>query len=299
MGERPQDTCFAGASFQKGLVFVSKQKLRMWIGCGIVILGLLGMAYPFVSDLWNQGHVSRLIEDYEVAVLDMPDDMYTDMKIAAEAYNATLVGDERRFEVTDSSHAEYESLLDVTGTGIMCYIEIPALDVRLPVYHTTDETVLQVAVGHLEGSSLPVGGPSTHTAISGHSGLVTAQLFTSLEKLSVGNRFYIHVLDETRVYEVDEIHTVLPDETELLAITPGEDYVTLITCTPYGVNSHRLLVRGTFVGLQEEVGTVPEEVIQSDTSSVGLEQVMFCMSLVGTGILIFVLLLMRRRRKQS
>lgn len=290
---------FAGASLQKGLAVVLKQKLRLWIGCGIVVLGLLGMAYPFVSDLWNQDHASRLIEDYNIAVSDMSDDRYADMKAAADVYNAALVEDEGRFEITDSSHAEYENLLDVTGTGIMCYIEIPALDIRLPVYHTTDETVLQVAVGHLEGSSLPVGGPSTHTAISGHSGLVTAQLFTSLEKLSVGNRFYIHVLDETRVYEIDEINTVLPDETDLLAITPGEDYVTLITCTPYGVNSHRLLVRGTFVGLQEEVGTVPEEVIQSDMASVGLEQVMFCLSLAGTGVLLFVLLFMRRRRKCS
>lgn len=270
-------------------------KLRIIIGLVIVFAGVAGLSYPYFSNVWNQSHASRLISEYETVVASLDDHGYEQVRSEAEAYNEALSRNPERFLVTEESHVEYESIMDVTGTGILCYLEIPSLDIRLPVYHTTDETVLQVAAGHMEGTSLPVGGASVHSVISGHSGLVTAQLFTQLEELEEGDVFYIHVLDETRIYEVKGIHTVLPDETDLLAICPGKDLVTLVTCTPYGVNSHRLLVTGSFAGLLSEEDVVDAVIVNRE--AVGMELIMLHAAIGILVILISVgiIVLIRRR----
>ena len=163
---------------------------------------------------------------------------------AAHAYNERLVTNSDRWHMTDEQKREYDATLDVTGTGIMGYVTIPRIKVKLPVYHGTSDGVLQIAAGHLAGTSLPVGGATTHAVVSGHTGLPSARLLTGLDELKKGDTFAFHVLDETYTYQVDQISVVLPSEISKLNIEPGADYATLITCTPYGVNSHRLLVRG-------------------------------------------------------
>jgi sortase A len=178
------------------------------------------------------------------------------MLSAARRYNEELLEKPFRWKMTEQEKAEYESILDISGTGIMGYIEIPTINVSLPIYHGTDEGVLQVAIGHLEGSSLPVGGASTHTVVSGHRGLPSAKLFTDLDKLNQGDRFVIRVLDEVYTYEVDRILIVQPDDISGLSIENGMDYCTLVTCTPYAVNTHRLLVRGHRVENDKEAKEV-------------------------------------------
>ena len=206
--------------------------------------GLLG--YPTFADWWNSFHQSRAIAGYSEQVSQIDDAEYEKMLKDAHAYNRELLkkGD-GRFNMTDEERKVYDSLLDVTGTGIMGYVEIPKINVSLPIYHGTDETILQIAVGHIEGSSLPVGGEGTHCVISGHRGLPSAKLFTDLDQLQEGDIVQITVLDETLTYEIDQIRIVLPNELEDLAIDPKKDYLTMVTCTPYGINSHRMLVRGT------------------------------------------------------
>ncbi len=210
----------------------------------IFLTGLSLLLYPTISDWWNSFHQSKAIAEYAEQVTNMDDDTYEKLLEAARKYNAALLEKVDRYEMSDSEKEEYESLLNVSGVGIMGYIEIPLIDCSLPIYHTTRESVLQIAVGHLEGTSLPVGGSGTHCAFSGHRGLPSARLFTDLDKLSEGDTFMIHVLDETLTYEVDQILTVEPFDMDPLEIDAGKDYCTLVTYTPYGVNTHRLLVRG-------------------------------------------------------
>jgi len=210
----------------------------------LMLTGLALLAYPTVSNFINERTQSRIVAGYTRAVAELPPEDYTEMKATAEAYNLELAANEDRFVVEKFDEERYQSLLDVSGTGIMCYVEIPKIKVSLPVYHGTDEAVLQVAVGHIRGSSLPIGGPGTHVAISGHRGLPSAQLFTKLNELAVGDVFQLVTMGEVLVYKVDQVEVVLPDEIELLAIEEGRDLCTLVTCTPYGVNSHRLLIRG-------------------------------------------------------
>lgn len=211
----------------------------------VFLTGLSLLLYPSVSDYWNSFHQSRAIATYagEVAALD--DNTYEHLWQAAEDYNRTLVGRANPFlPMSGEEQAEYDSLLNVAGSGVMGYIEIPEIKCSLPIYHGTDEAVLQIAVGHIQGSSLPVGGVGTHCVLSGHRGLPSAKLFTNLDRLKEGDVFLLRVLDETLTYEVDQIRIVEPHQVEDLAIDPERDYCTLVTCTPYGVNSHRLLVRG-------------------------------------------------------
>lgn len=210
----------------------------------MLLLGLSLLLYPTFADYWNSLHQTRAIATYaeEVAVLD--DDKYIELWEDAIAYNKTLSEKENQYFVDDESLVVYESLLNITGSGIMGSIEIPSIGCNLPIYHGVDESVLQVAVGHLEWTSLPTGGESTHCVMSGHRGLPSARLFTDLDQLQPGDTFMLHILDETLTYEVDQILIVLPYETDALLIEEGKDLCTLVTCTPYGVNSHRLLVRG-------------------------------------------------------
>lgn len=210
----------------------------------VFFIGLSLLLYPMFSDYWNSFHQSRAIASYAENVANINNAEYDRLTAEAIAYNRTLTGRNLRLMLTDEETELYDSTLDVTGTGIMAYIEIPKIKCSLPIYHGTDEGVLQIAIGHIAGTSLPVGGESTHCVLSGHRGLPSARLFTDIDQLVAGDEFMIRTLDEVLTYEVDKILIVLPHEIDPLEIVEGEDYCTLVTCTPYGVNTHRLLVRG-------------------------------------------------------
>lgn len=222
----------------------------------ILLAGLCLLLYPIVSDYWNSFHQSRAIASYSEAVTKIDDSLYDQMLEEAAVYNTTLVGNGIYYNMTELDLERYESELDITGTGIMGYVEIPTISCTLPIYHGSDEAVLQIAVGHLEGTSLPVGGENTHCVLSGHRGLPSAKLFSDIDQLVVGDRFMLRVLDEVLTYEVDLISIVLPDEFEKLEIENGKDLCTLVTCTPYGVNTHRLLVRGHRVETEKEKAAI-------------------------------------------
>ena len=222
----------------------------------ILLAGLSLLLYPSVSNYWNSLHQTRAIATYAEEVANLDNDAYDQLWQDAASYNQSLLTRSNTYLLSDEQKAEYERLLDVSGLGVMGNIEIPEIDVSLPIYHGTEESVLQIAVGHLEWSSLPVGGESTHCVLSGHRGLPSAKLFTNLDKLREGDTFLLRVLDEVLTYEVDQILIVEPRETAALHIVEGEDYCTLVTCTPYGVNTHRLLVRGHRIENIEEAKVV-------------------------------------------
>ena len=250
-----------------------------------LLIGLSLLLYPTVSNYWNQFHQSRAIATYTDAVVALDEDAYAQLWQDAQAYNQELLRLQDRFIPTEEETARYNALLNVAGNGIMGYIEIPAIGVSLPIYHGTSDTVLQIAVGHIEGSSLPVGGLGTHCVLSGHRGLPSAKLFTDLDQLAVGDLFTLRVLDEVLTYQVDQIHIVLPYELDLLEPDPDLDLCTLVTCTPYGVNSHRLLVRGVRVETVEEAAPV---FVSAD--AVQIEPVLVA-PLVAAPILLVLLLL--------
>lgn len=210
----------------------------------ILAAGLILLSYPTVSDYWNSFHQSRAIASYAEAVAQIDENQYEKIWEDARQYNTQMPDEKKRWTLSDDQRQDYERQLNIGGTGVMGYIEIPSIQVSLPIYHGTSEGVLQIAVGHIEGSSLPVGGVGTHCVLSGHRGLPSARLFTDLNKVEEGDHFILRVLDETLTYEVDQIHIVEPNDLHYLKIENGEDLCTLVTCTPYGVNSHRLLVRG-------------------------------------------------------
>ena len=224
------------------------------------LAGLSLLLYPFVSNQWNNYRQSRLISSYDSTVSQMESEGSIDYEAEwerAHAYNEALLpsilpDSFAVAEASDEPDEEYMACLYIAGDEMMGTVEIPKINIELPIYHTTDETVLERAAGHLEGSSLPVGGESTHAVISAHRGLPSASLFTDLDQLEEGDHFLLHVLDDTLAYEVDKISVVEPEETQDLAVEEGEDLVTLLTCTPYGVNSHRLLVRGHRVPYEPE-----------------------------------------------
>ena len=220
------------------------------------LAGLSLLLYPFVANQWNNYRQSRLISSYDSAVSQMESEGSIDYEeewARAKAYNEALLPSilPDSFAVAEASE-EYMACLNIAGDEMMGTVEIPKINIELPIYHTTDEDVLERAAGHLEGSSLPVGGESTHAVISAHRGLPSASLFTDLDQLEEGDHFLLHLLDDTLAYEVDKISVVEPEETQDLAVEEGEDLVTLLTCTPYGVNSHRLLVRGHRVPYEPE-----------------------------------------------
>lgn len=207
-------------------------------------LGLSLLLYPTISDYWNSFHQTKAIADYTQAVENLDKEDYEKLWKEAEEYNRKLLLKGNRWKLSQKEKKEYEKLLDVGSRGIIGSVEVPKIDVNLPIYHGVEETILQIAIGHIEGSSLPVGGKSTHCVLSGHRGLPSAKLFTDLDQLEEGDIFILHVLDRTLTYEVDQIRIVEPDNMSELDIQEGRDLCTLVTCTPYGVNSHRLLVRG-------------------------------------------------------
>ena len=210
----------------------------------VLLAGLALLLYPSVSNYINTRHQSHAVSTYEAQISTLSEEDYAPLLEAAEAYNEALVDNEDRFLQTDEDAAQYNALLNPTGNGIIGYVEIDEIAVKLPIYHGTDDSVLQVGAGHIEGTSLPIGGAGTHCGISGHRGLPSAMLFTDLDKLKLGDVFTIHTLDLVLTYQVDQILVVEPSNVDALAIEPGKDYCTLVTCTPYGINSHRLMVRG-------------------------------------------------------
>ncbi|MBQ1223635.1 MAG: class C sortase [Oscillospiraceae bacterium] len=222
----------------------------------VLIAGLSLLLYPSLSDWWNSMHQSRAVASYVEQVANIDEEQYAHLWEDAWNYNEVLAENGTSYVLSEEQKNVYDQILDIGGTGIMGYIEIPVIGVTLPIYHGTSEGVLQIAVGHLEWTSLPVGGESSHSVVSGHRGLPSARLFTDLDELVVGDVFIFRVLDEILTYEVDQILIVDPDETSELKIKQGEDLCTLVTCTPYGVNSHRLLVRGHRVENQEEAQSI-------------------------------------------
>lgn len=265
----------------------------------LFLAGLSLLLYPFIANEWNNYRQKRLMSNYEKVVAEKEAAGEIDYEAEwekARAYNDALLPSilPDSFAVAEASDEdeEYMSALNLAGDGIMGSVEIPKIDITLPIFHTTEEDVLEQAAGHLEGSSLPVGGESTHAVISAHRGLPSAALFTDLDKLEEGDHFLIHVLDDTLCYEVDQITVVEPEETDTLAVVEGEDLVTLLTCTPYGVNSHRLLVRG------HRVPYVPEEVEDESTSGISLHTSYLLWVAVGLAVTGAVVAVLYRREKK-
>lgn len=220
-----------------------KKRLSTFILLLIFFIGLSVLLYPAISNYWNSKTQSQAIVDYEKAMEDLQQEDYSAVFEQAERYNQQL--SEVDFPLMDYEQVEgYDSILDLNGNGMMGYLKIEKIGVELPIYHGTEESVLNVAAGHVEGSSLPIGGESTHAVISAHRGLPSAKLFTNLDRMEIGDTFTITILDRVLTYEVDKIQIVEPSEVDGLLIEDGEDYCTLLTCTPYGINTHRLLVRG-------------------------------------------------------
>ena len=259
--------------------------------------GLALLLYPTFSDWWNSFHQSRAITDYTQEIANMDDAKYEQFLREAREYNEALtkrIG--ARFMLSEEELLEYNAVLDVSGTGIMGYIEIPVLQTKLAVYHGTSDAVLASGVGHIEGSSLPVGGESTHCVLSGHRGLPSAKLFTNLDQLVEGDLFLLHSLDETLTYEVDQIRIVEPREIGDLYIEEGMDYCTLVTCTPYSINTHRLLVRGHRIETKKVAGTAR---VSADAIQIEPRLVAIFVAVQISMILLAVLFLQTRKKKRS
>ena len=259
----------------------------------IFLVGLGFISYPTVSNLWNQAHQSRAIATYTEQVEKLDDSSNKEMLKAARKYNKELLKKADHWKLSKKDKKKYESLLDVSGTGIMGYIEIPKIACSLPVYHGTDEGALQIAIGHLEGSSLPVGGKSSHCVLSGHRGLPSARLFTDLDQMEEGDTFILNILGHKLAYEVDQIKVVLPEKMSDLEIQEGKDLCTLVTCTPYGINTHRLLVRGYRVKYVETKVQEQKEVSKPKTDT----RLVIAGAAVGAVVLFIIIFAVRRRRK--
>ena len=276
---------------------------RTLINLAVGLLFLVGfgvLSYPTISDQWNTYRQSRLISTYEAAVAEMEPEDYSREWEAAWGFNDTLeknnlYGDAFGSSEGDITDTEYWKVLNAAGDGIMGYLSIPKINIRLGVYHGTAESVLQTGIGHLDGTKLPIGGESTHSVLAAHRGLPSARLFTDVDQLERGDRFYIHILDEILAYEVDQILPMVDKDdmdtlSEALQITEGEDYVTLFTCTPYGVNSHRLLVRGTRVPYEgeEEIASTPV-----DTMLRAVQNYYMLYLIMGLSVTLLVILIMK------
>lgn len=223
---------------------MNKSQVTYLILIIVFVVGLSLLLYPSISEYWNSFRQSRAIAEYSESLAKLDADQKAAMIDAAEEYNRKLLNRQTGFALTPEQKEQYDKLLNISSNGVIGYVEIPSIGISLPVYHGTEEKVLQIAVGHLEWSSLPVGGPSTHSVLSAHRGLPSAKLFTDLDEVVEGDRFMLFVLNDIYTYEVDKISIIEPDDTQCLQISIGEDYCTLFTCTPYGINSHRLCVRG-------------------------------------------------------
>ena len=255
------------------------------------LVGLFLLVYPSFSDWWNSARQSGVIDTYVRNVDTLDDGVRAQQLKDAQLYNEALLEQPNRWHPTETFHNRYEQTLNPSGDGVMCWLEIPKIGVELPVYHGTDEEELQVAVGHIEGSSLPVGGASTHAVLSGHRGLPSARLLTDIDQLVEGDHFVVHTLGERYTYEVDQIRVVEPDQMDDLEIVEGQDLCTLVTCTPYGVNSHRLLVRGHRVANDPIELAVEADAVRVDP--------MHVVPFVAVPVLValFVIVMLRTRKK--
>lgn len=260
----------------------------------LLVIALAGaglIAYPTFADWWNSFHQSRAVASYMDAVTGLDADKYEDIIASAEKYNAKIAKNGILWKLSEKEEKEYKAELNINDTGIMGYIDIPKITVTLPVYHGTDESVLQIAIGHLSGTSLPVGGKSTHCVVSGHRGLPSARLFTDIDKLVEGDTFTMTVLNRTVTYEVDQIRVVEPTDLSNLRIEEGKDYCTLVTCTPYGINTHRLLVRGHRVAnAQGEAQVVADAML--------IRSVYIAPFIAGPIILLLILFMLIRTHRQ-
>lgn len=269
----------------------------------VMLAGASLLAYPAVSNAWNSYHQTKALAGYANIVHEMPEKDYSEYLEAARAYNAKLANGNFKLQSEESLYQEYLDLLNPAGNGMMGRIKIRKIDVDLPLYHGTEDNVLQVAVGHLYGSSLPVGGESTHACLSGHTGLPRAMLFTDLTELTMGDTFTIQVFNELLTYEVDKIDIVEPSDVSSLQIETGSDYVTLITCTPYGVNSHRLLVRGHRIeNLPEDEAELVDGLSNGVKPAFRLDLNMLGLVLLGLvilGMLVFLLVSRRKRKRRA
>lgn len=271
-----------------------KSKVVTFILVAAFLAGVSLLLYPTVSDYWNSLHASRAVAGYAEEVSEMDDNRYEEILSAAREYNQSLLSRDGSFSLDDEMREQYDQVLNVSGNGIMGYIEIPTIKLSLPIYHGTDDSVLQIAVGHLEWSSLPVGGESTHCVLSGHRGLPSAKLFTNLDQLVEGDTFVIRVLDEVLTYEVDKILIVEPNEVDSLVIEEGQDLCTLVTCTPYGVNSHRLLVRGHRVENKDNA-----DAIRVTSDAIQIEPLLVAPVVAMPMLLVLLILLLTTGRKKK
>ena len=272
---------------------------KVLAGAALVLLLLVGLGlilYPLLSNYFASGEQSAVQAQYVDEVSAMGNTEIEEELEAAQLYNEALLSVQDTDEVKLRA---YDELLNFAGNGVMATLEIPAIDVELPVYHGIGEDVLQKGAGHMPGTSLPVGGESTHAVISAHSGLPAARLFTDLDKLEAGDLFYIHVLGETLCYEVDQIVVTIPSDTEAIQIEKGQDYVTLLTCTPYGVNTHRLLVRGRRTEIPETPQAISDEPEQPERASTWTEKYLqgIAFGMAGTALLIGGLVLAWKIKK--
>lgn len=275
-----------------------KRKISRIIFGILFLIGFLVMAYPTIANQWNTYRQSKLITNYESTTKDMKKEDFESAWTAAENYNNTfqknnIYADVFGTEQKDVANTEYWNVLNVNGDGVMGYVTIPKIDIKLAVYHGTSDKVLQTGIGHLNGTKLPIGGENTHSVLSAHRGLPSAKLFTDIDKLEKGDLFYIHVLDKDLAYEVDQILPMVDkDDQETLSnalqIEEGKDLVTLFTCTPYGVNTHRLLVRGHRVPYQGELEKTPV-----DTMVQAIQNYYMLYLLLGLSVTILVILLMK------
>lgn len=258
--ERAADAAGAEKQPPAAAKLLLRRRIIMGLLSFLLLVGVILLLYPTVSGLWNAYHQTKAVVSYVEQTEAMDEETRKALWEDAKAYNEALAKKETQsWTLTDEEREVYEKQLSVDIKGTMGYIEIPCINTLLPIYHGISEAVLQEGVGHIEGSSLPVGGVGSHTVVSGHRGLPSARLFTELDRVKLDDVFYLHVLGETMAYKVDQILTVEPHEMEELKIQLGKDYCTLVTCTPYGINSHRLLVRGHRIDLAEAEAAVPTE----------------------------------------
>lgn len=280
------------------------QKKKFYIGDIFRIIGLIiafsVLLYPTVSNYLYEKNGARVISSYDENAVQLSEKEKNDMLEAARQYNQELLGNIELLDpfspMKKEINARYQNLLNTNKAGMMGYIRIPQIDVELPIYHGTEETVLQSGVGHFEGTSLPVGGESTHSVLTGHRGLPSKILFTDLDKMKEGDVFYIKILGETFAYQVDQILTVLPEDTKSLTITPGKDYVTLVTCTPYSINTHRLLVRGVRIPYEEAVQTAADEKI---TPELPFQVKVLILAVAVLIVIVIIYLIWKKARKRK
>ena len=280
-----------------------KKKISVILFGLLFLVGFGILIYPTVSNQWNTYRQSQLISNYQSVVQDMTPEDFTQEWERAEAFNATITQNNLYSDVfgestTDLQSTEYWKILNEAGDGVMGYLSIPKINIKLAIYHGTADDVLQTGVGHLNGTKLPIGGESTHCVVAAHRGLPSAKLFTDIDQLRNGDKFYIHVLDQVLAYEVDQILVVEPEDTDALAVEEGEDLVTLLTCTPYGVNTQRLLVRG------HRVDYVADEVAAEQTplSGISLHTNYLLWVIIGisiTGVFILILSIREKRFRKK